>query len=69
MLHASGAGLRNRHGVKNEYLRLKPCRKNHTFLTTACGSLCSTCAVKKPQVFCANCEAGRVDEGFHDDKT
>jgi len=31
-------------------------RKNHTFLTTACGSLCSTCAVKKPQVFCANCE-------------
>ncbi|OLP93602.1 Cyclomaltodextrinase [Symbiodinium microadriaticum] len=30
--------------------------KNHTFLTTACGSLCSTCAVKKPQVFCANCE-------------
>jgi len=31
-------------------------RKNHTFLTTACGSLCSSCAVKKPQVFCANCE-------------
>lgn len=31
-------------------------RKNHTFLTTACGSFCSTCAVKKPQVFCANCE-------------
>eukprot|EP00933_Yihiella_yeosuensis_P041286 TRINITY_DN35696_c0_g1_i1.p1 TRINITY_DN35696_c0_g1~~TRINITY_DN35696_c0_g1_i1.p1 ORF type:complete len:576 (+),score=84.02 TRINITY_DN35696_c0_g1_i1:109-1836(+) len=31
-------------------------RKNHTFQTTACGSLCSTCAVKKPQVFCANCE-------------
>lgn len=31
-------------------------RKNHTFLTTACGSLCSTCATKKPQVFCANCE-------------
>jgi len=31
-------------------------RKNHTFLTTACGSLCSTCTVKKPQVFCANCE-------------
>lgn len=31
-------------------------RKNHTFLSTACGSLCSTCAVKKPQVFCANCE-------------
>jgi hypothetical protein len=31
-------------------------RKNHTTLTTACGSLCSTCAVKRPQVFCANCE-------------
>mmetsp|Transcript_78555 Transcript_78555/g.168326 ORF Transcript_78555/g.168326 Transcript_78555/m.168326 type:complete len:596 (-) Transcript_78555:50-1837(-) len=31
-------------------------RKNHTFQTTAYGSLCSTCAVKKPQVFCANCE-------------
>jgi len=31
-------------------------RINHTFLTTACGSLFSTCAVKKPQVFCANCE-------------
>jgi len=30
-------------------------RKNHTFLTTACGSLCSTCGVKKPQVFCSNC--------------
>jgi len=31
-------------------------RKNHVFLTTACGSFCSTCAHKKPQVFCANCE-------------
>mmetsp|Transcript_23845 Transcript_23845/g.52822 ORF Transcript_23845/g.52822 Transcript_23845/m.52822 type:complete len:586 (+) Transcript_23845:79-1836(+) len=31
-------------------------RKNHTYLTTACGSLCSTCSVKKPQVFCGTCE-------------
>eukprot|EP00927_Polykrikos_kofoidii_P054841 TRINITY_DN49197_c0_g1_i1.p1 TRINITY_DN49197_c0_g1~~TRINITY_DN49197_c0_g1_i1.p1 ORF type:complete len:636 (+),score=101.10 TRINITY_DN49197_c0_g1_i1:103-1908(+) len=31
-------------------------RKNHTTLWTAYGSLCSTCAHKKPQVFCANCE-------------
>lgn len=30
-------------------------RKDHTFTTTACGSLCSTCGVKKPQVFCSNC--------------
>jgi len=30
-------------------------RKDHTFLTTACGSFCSTCSVKKPQVFCSNC--------------
>ena len=38
-------------------------RKNHTFLTTACGSLCSTCAVKKPQVFCANCEESGAARG------
>jgi hypothetical protein len=28
-------------------------RKKHTFVATACGSVCSNCAVKKPQVFSA----------------
>jgi|Transcript_52166 hypothetical protein len=27
-------------------------RKHHTFVQTACGSLCSNCSVKKPQLFC-----------------
>lgn len=30
-------------------------RKDHTFVTTAYGSLCSTCGTKKPQIFCSNC--------------
>mmetsp|Transcript_29779 Transcript_29779/g.67451 ORF Transcript_29779/g.67451 Transcript_29779/m.67451 type:complete len:585 (-) Transcript_29779:90-1844(-) len=41
-------------------------RKNHTFLQTACGSLCSTCAQKKPQVFCANCEDYFCFKDFED---
>lgn len=31
-------------------------KKDHSYCYTAVGSFCSSCNVKKPQVFCGNCE-------------